>query len=157
MLVRSPVIAMCCTIALLIYGTMNIVFSTLGLVFQQRYRFSTGQSGLIYIGMALGSVTGAFVSGQTNDKLVAVLTKRYGGETYPEYRIPPILLGAILISTGLLEYGWTSQNNVYWIAPVIGLALLGFGLTTVHVRKALIAILAYNVLMPLACFANIPG
>ena len=134
MLTQSPVVFLSCLITPLIFGTMNIVFSTLGLLFQTLYDFNTGESGLVYLGMALGSVIGAFVSGRTNDRIVERLADRHDKIVHPEYRTPPIAIGALFIATGLFCYGWTAEYAIFWLAPILGLAVLGFGLTTVHVR-----------------------
>ena len=46
----------------------------------------------------------------------------------PEYRLPIMIPGAPIVAIGLFIYGWTSQNQVHWIAPEIGIALVGLGL-----------------------------
>ena len=112
---------------------MNTVFSTLGLIYQTQYGFSSGESGLVYLGMALGSVSGAVLSAWTSDKLFARISQRYGGEIQAEYRIPPTFSGVSFIVIGLFIYGWTLQKECFWLIPIIGLFLLGLGLTTIQV------------------------
>ena len=46
----------------------------------------------------------------------------------PEYRLPPLVLGGICMPVGLFIYGWTLQEHTHWIAPIMGTALIGFGL-----------------------------
>ena len=53
---------------------MNTVFSKLGLIYQTHYGFSTGESGLVYIGMALGSLSGAILSAWTSDKIFTMIS-----------------------------------------------------------------------------------
>lgn len=45
----------------------------------------------------------------------------------PEYRLPPLMVGAFLIPIGLFWYGWTAQNKTHWIVPIIGTSLIGVG------------------------------
>jgi len=45
----------------------------------------------------------------------------------PEYRLPPMALGGIVIPAGLFLYGWTAQSRVFWIVPIIGTSLVGMG------------------------------
>jgi hypothetical protein len=45
----------------------------------------------------------------------------------PEYRLPPAMFGAPLITIGLLWFGWTTYSSVHWIVPIIGSAFFGAG------------------------------
>ena len=131
----SPTIFICCLIPPLIFVTTNLIYSTLGLIYQQRYSFSIGASGLAYLGMALGSVIEALVSAHTSDRLLLALSQKLGGDAKPEYRIPSVAVGSITIAARLCWYGWSAQSSVAWIVPLLGSAVVGFGLTTVHVSS----------------------
>lgn len=45
----------------------------------------------------------------------------------PEYRLPPLKIGAFLLPAGFFIYGWTAEYKVHWIAPIIGTAIIGVG------------------------------
>jgi hypothetical protein len=45
----------------------------------------------------------------------------------PEFRLPPAILGTVLIPIGLFWFGWTSYRSVHWIVPIIGSAFFGAG------------------------------
>lgn len=45
----------------------------------------------------------------------------------PEYRLPPLRIGAFLMPAGFFIYGWTAEYKVHWIAPIIGTAIIGVG------------------------------
>jgi len=54
---------------------------------------------------------------------------QHAGEQHkPEWRLPPMIPGAIAIPIGLFLYGWAAEKQVQWIVPLIGTALVGFGL-----------------------------
>ena len=53
--------------------------------------------------------------------------KSSSGEMKPEYRLPPLVVGGIIIPVGLFIFGWTIEVRAHWIVPVIATSLIGFG------------------------------
>ena len=49
------------------------------------------------------------------------------GGSEPEYRLPPCIAGAPLVTIGLFWFGWTTFESVHWIVPIIGSAIFGAG------------------------------
>ena len=45
----------------------------------------------------------------------------------PELRLPPTMLGSILVTVGLFWFGWTSYSSVHWIVPIIGSVFFAAG------------------------------
>jgi multidrug resistance protein len=126
-------------------GIMNILFTTLGATYQSRYHFSTRSAGLAYLGIGTGGLIAAIILGKTSDKLGAFLSKRCtpspftSGPTISSastdqarYRLPPIILGALLTSTGLLWYGWTLQSHTAWPVPLLGTFVFGLGMLAIQ-------------------------
>jgi MFS family permease len=58
-----------------------------------------------------------------------------GRNNKPEDRLPLVIIGGVMMSAGLFLYGWTSQYHVFWLAPVAGSGMLGFGLIAVNVSS----------------------
>ncbi|MCJ1441880.1 MAG: hypothetical protein MMC23_002372 [Stictis urceolatum] len=57
-----------------------------------------------------------------------------GGEhngSEPEFRLPPAIAGAPLVTVGLFWFGWTSYSSVHWIVPIIGSGFFGMGVILV--------------------------
>ena len=42
-----------------------------------------------------------------------------------------MMVGSVFFAAGLFLFGWTSSKNIFWLAPVIGTVLLGFGFFTI--------------------------
>jgi MFS family permease len=55
------------------------------------------------------------------------LMARNKGVGAPEFRIPLMVPGSIIIVIGLFWYGWTGQAHTHWILPNIGAFLFCFG------------------------------
>ena len=128
MLCFSPIILGLSLLTAVAYGTLYLLFTTVNEVFITRYGIITNV-GLVYLGFGAGQFAGLFVFGIVSDAILKRLAR--GGETKPEYRLPPMLPGGAMIPIGLLIYGWTAQYHVHWIVPLIGTFLIGFGMITV--------------------------
>ena len=85
-------------------------------------------------------VTGVLLCASTSDWYVKKQQAIHGGDLKPEHRLPPMVLGGILIPVGLFLYGWTAQYHVFYIVPMIGTATLGFGffVTTIPLSAYLV-------------------
>jgi hypothetical protein len=109
------------------------LFTTFPRVFEGQYAFSESSIGLTYLGIGVGPFFGLAICGGLSDKLVTSLTKRNGGPSKPEYRLPTMFIGAFFVPVGLFIYGWSAENKVHWIVTIIGTAFLGGGLFGVMV------------------------
>lgn len=93
MLFLSPIVFLLSIYMATIYGYLYLLFTTFTRVFQGQYGFSNGSVGLTYIGIGVGSFIGLLFCGAVSDRVVRSLTKRNGGSSKPEYRIPIMFLG----------------------------------------------------------------
>lgn len=120
---------------LVVYGYLYLIFTAIPTLFEQTYGFSSGNTGLAYIGQGLGASVGLIITGALSDRIVTRLTAKNGGERKPEYRIPLIMFGALVLPIGLFWFGWTGQTHQHWILPMIGLFIIGLGMTPIMVRN----------------------
>ncbi|KAI8623048.1 major facilitator superfamily domain-containing protein [Xylariaceae sp. FL1651] len=111
------------------YGAQYLLFTTFVFVFQDRYHFSEQSTGLIFIAPAVGQILGNITFSQMADLFVRRRIES-GQGAKPEHRLNPYMTipGGILLSGGLFLYGWTVQFGFHWIVPLVGSALVGFGL-----------------------------
>ncbi|KAJ6086267.1 major facilitator superfamily domain-containing protein [Penicillium sp. IBT 16267x] len=56
--------------------------------------------------------------------------KANGGKAVPEARLPPIVVGGVLLSVGLFWFGWTAAPKYPWPSPVVagGFIAAGFNI-----------------------------
>jgi hypothetical protein len=64
------------------------------------------------------------VYGATSDRFLK--WRKAKGSDKPENRLIHLMVVSILFPIGLLFYGWTAEEKVHWIAPIIGTTFLGF-------------------------------
>jgi MFS family permease len=127
MLFCSPIVFMLSTYMAIVYGILYLLLTTFFRVFQGQYGFSTGSVGLVFLGFGAGAAIALVVSGVISDRMLKTLTARNGGSPKPEYRLPMLFAGAVLIPVSLFMYGWTAEKKVHWIVPIIATAILGMG------------------------------
>jgi multidrug resistance protein len=128
LLFLSPTVSVLSTYVGVVYGFMYLLFTTFPLVFQVQYGFDTGEIGLTYVGLGLGSIIGLGGSGFVVDKIYR--KKAVDGPVKPEYRIVPLIPAAFFIPAGLFWYGWSADYKTHWIVPELGTVLVGIGINT---------------------------
>ena len=110
MLLFSPIVLLLSTYMAIVYGYLYLLFTTLTLVFERTYHFSQGTVGLSFLGIGIGSMVGLVIFGVLSDKVVKKMSAK--GEMKPEYRLPPLIPGSLIIPIGLFWYGCTYSPRV---------------------------------------------
>lgn len=110
------------------FGINYIMFSTFAELWTQRYGQTVSQSGLNYIALAIGNTLAAQVGARVTDRVWAHLKKKAGGVSAPEYRVPMMIPGSLLIPIGLFWYGWAGELRAYWVITDIGVAIFAAGI-----------------------------
>lgn len=151
LLACHPIIQVSSIIAAFYYGVLYIVLSTFSDMWTKQYGMSVEISGLHYIAVALGEVTGSQICAKLMDKLYHVLKGRYtlknrgpdhsqecnsGTGHTPESRMPCIIPGALFGPLGLFMYGWAAQYQLHWIVVDIGIfiAMLSMPITSMTMQ-----------------------
>lgn len=137
MILFSPICIFAGVYVALTYGYLYLMFSSITPLFMEIYGFSVIESGLAFLGLGIGSMSGVVFFSLTSDAYIkkradeekekAQAEGREPGGMKPEYRLPPLKYGAFLLPAGLFIYGWTAEKKVHWIAPIIGTAVVGVG------------------------------
>ncbi|KAG8965265.1 hypothetical protein FRC05_003316 [Tulasnella sp. 425] len=114
--------------AAVIYGTLYMMLVTLPDLYTNEYGWGTGISGLAYIGPGIGFIVGTAFFVKVGEIVSTKLAERHGGVRQPEYRIPTMLVGSLIMPVGLLWYGWCADQHAHWILPIIGGTIFGVGM-----------------------------
>ena len=109
------------------YGIMYLVMSTFPALWERRYNESVGVGGLNYISLGLGFFLGAQICAPINDQVYRRLKKKNKDVGKPEFRVPMMVPGAVLVPVGLFWYGWSAQARTHWIMPNIGACIFATG------------------------------
>lgn len=132
-----PIQLLCTPICLLValyasfcYGILYMQLGAVPIIFEQARGWNSFVAALPFLAIMLGSLTGAGINIANQFQY----NKAYhagGDHAIPERRLPPMMLGSILFAGSLFITGWTSDPDVHWIVPVIGLYLTGTGFNTI--------------------------
>ncbi|KAL8863555.1 MAG: hypothetical protein Q9178_000236 [Gyalolechia marmorata] len=159
----QPIVQVLALYAAYLYGLMYLLLSTFPVLWTERYHESVGVAGLNYISMGVGFTLGAQILSPLNDRIYKILKTKNNGVGKPEFRIPIMVPGSVLVPIGLFIYAWTSQYHTHWVGPNIGVAIFAAGaiagfqsvqtyLVDAYTRFAASAIAAATVLRSLAGF-----
>jgi hypothetical protein len=114
LLFLEPMCFCLCLYTAVIIGTLYLFFGAFPLVFSNLYGFNLWQIGLTFLGQLIGTFLGVALDPLWRWNLQRLIRKYSadGKEFLPEYRLPPAILGAPLITIGLFWFGWSSTASV---------------------------------------------
>ena len=121
-----PPVFLVLSFSVLYNGFVNIIFSTLGSLYQVYYSFSSSLSGLPYLGLGLGGIVG-LAFGDKISTSAASFAARTSDSKRPEHNLLLLSLGFFLSSLGLVWFGWPLNKHAPWIVSALGLCFFGFG------------------------------
>ena len=115
-------------------GTVYLFTQCIEQVFNGVYGWSTYQCGYVQAAMIIGEVLGWIVSFYGSHLYVASAKRNdeSPGHPIPEARLY-VSIAASIVGTagGMFVFAWTSYPSIPWIAPAVGLAMVGFGIQIV--------------------------
>jgi hypothetical protein len=134
LLCTEPVLLACSVWSAFSFGTVFMFTQSTELVFAGLYGFNAWQCAYIQLAVFIGEFLGWIVT-QYGTRLYlrsALRNDESPGQPIPEARLYITLLGSFFgITGGMFIYAWTANPAFPWIAPAIGLALVGAGIQIV--------------------------
>ncbi|KAI1766049.1 MFS general substrate transporter [Hypoxylon sp. FL1150] len=134
LLFREPIVAFTSLYMAIVYGTLYMMFAAFPIVFQQQRGWSPGVGGLAFLGVAVGMMSAVLFSIYDNSRYGKVLEAN-GGHAPPEARLPPALIGSVLLPIGLFWFAWTNGPDIHWIVPIIAAGFFAAGLVLVFLSS----------------------
>ncbi|KAL6940842.1 hypothetical protein ACO0QE_004760 [Hanseniaspora vineae] len=91
------------------------------------YKFSSLETGLIYISPFVGGCLGSLCAGTVSDYVVRYMSKRNHGFYEPEFRLLMCIPAVLATAIGMFAFGWSAQLHDMWFVPTFFFGLLAFG------------------------------
>lgn len=162
MLFFSPIVFAFSTYMALVYGYLYLLFTSLSDTFAKIYNFQTSMVGVAYLGIGIGMVGGTAAYSLLANRLTSnaaskVMDSEKPSEKpqrQPEHCLPPMIPGAACIPAGLLIYGWTAEEEVFSLVPILGTVLFGMGLVFTFMPVVMYLVEAYTIYAASAIAAN---
>jgi MFS family permease len=126
LLIFHPIIQLQALLAGINYGLLYFALASFSALHVSAYGDSIAISGLHYIAICTGTVSGSQIVGPLMDYVYKRLKTRF--TDVPELRVPLLLPGALFVPIGFLIYGWAAQYRLYWLVVDIGAMLLSLGM-----------------------------
>jgi DHA1 family multidrug resistance protein-like MFS transporter len=101
-----------------VYGIPFMVFQFFPIVFYEQRGWGPVISTLPFLSILIGSIFGTAINFAVQPWYVKAV-KKNDGRAVPEARLPPIVIGAGLLSTGLFWFGWTASPKISWVSPTV--------------------------------------
>ena len=133
MLFEEPIVQAVALYSSFAFAVLFGFFEAYPYVFQRDYGLSIGQTGLCFLGIAVGLCAGCGIY-LVQDRLYYMpVRKRHGGAPPPEVRLVPAMIGSGLMPLGLFWFAWTAREEIHWIVPAMAGVPFGAGLVLVFV------------------------
>lgn len=129
-LITTPICFLIALYASFAYGLLYMQLGGIPIIFRDIRGWSPVVSTLPFLGILVGAILGCAINAY-NQLLYNKVYHAAGNRAVPEARLPPMMLGSVLFSAGQFLLGWTSSPHYHWLAPVIGLVMLGTGFFTI--------------------------
>lgn len=116
------------------FGTVFLFTQSVGQVFTSLYGWKEYSTGYVQAAVVIGEILGWSVTVFSTRLFLnsASRNKEWPGKPIPEARLYIGIFASFFgITGGMFIYAWTSYARFPWIAPAIGLALVGFGIQIV--------------------------
>jgi MFS family permease len=95
----------------------------------QPYSWELHSVGLLSLSGFTGSAISFFFGGSLIDWLATRSTRRHGEHAEPEYRLPAMIIPAVIGPMGLLTFGLVIATGKPWAGAAIAYGMQGFGAT----------------------------
>ncbi|PPJ52936.1 hypothetical protein CBER1_11491 [Cercospora berteroae] len=115
-----------CLLSAILLGILYLFFGAFAVVFQNNHNFNQWQTGLTFLGIFVGMIAGVSCDPLWRKRYIR-LVEQNGGVSEPEFRLPPTILGAVIVPLSLFGFGWTTYSHVHWIVPIMFSAFFGLG------------------------------
>ena len=127
-LFTQPIVLTMATYQAILYGTMYALYTNYPTIFgSDPYRFSSLETGLLYLVPGLGSLLAVLVIIPRIDTIYNVLTRKHNGVPKPEYRLPLANVGSLLVPLSLLWFGWSVQKYEHWGVVITSMPFFTIG------------------------------
>ena len=147
LLFKEPIVFLTAIYLAIVYGTLYLLFAAFPIVFQLGRGWSPGIGGLAFIGVAVGY-------SMFDNRRYGRVAAAHGGMAPPEARLPPAIIGSVLLPIGLFWFAWTNSPSIHWAVPITASAFFAAGLVSVFLSLLTYMIDSYTVFAASVLAAN---
>lgn len=136
-----------------VYSIMYLTFYAFPHTYTLR-SWSRTTSTLPFLSMLLGILSSCLLLSLFSTKYYQPRLRARSGKVIPEDRLPPLMLGAILLPLGLFWFAWTSSPSISPIPQIISGFPIGAGIMLIFTNGLVYIVDIYGPLSASAIAAN---
>lgn len=130
MFVREPILIILTAYLTLVYGILYLAFQAFPKAYQQR-GWSVPESDLPFIAVLMGVILAFLTCSLYTLTEFKRRVHKNDGVFVAEDRLPPMILGALILPPSLLWFGWS--GNVHWSSQIVASFVIGYGLLLIFI------------------------
>lgn len=111
-----------------VYAIMYLTFFAFPYSFSVERGWKTQIGALSFLSLLVGILTACAAVAIYSTKYYQPRLKARRGKVVPEDRLPPVMLGSIMLPLGLFWFGWTSSRTILWVPQVMSGFFIGAGI-----------------------------
>jgi MFS family permease len=129
-MLTTPICFLVALYASFAYGILYAQLTAFPIEFQEERGWGAVVGELPFLAMLLGIFIGA-AGNLLNQRYYIARFHENRDRPVPEARLPPMMVGSVFFAAGLFIFAWTSDRDVFWLAPCVGVAMVGLGFFTI--------------------------
>lgn len=127
MLVREPIVLLCSLYSSLNFSILFCFLAAIPLIYGDTYGFTTGQSGLVLIGIIVGCILGGITLILLDSYTMKLYVRHSGPQvSSPERMLWGAMIGGPLMAGSLFWFAWTARPGIHFMSSIIATGLFGY-------------------------------
>lgn len=141
MLLTEPIVGFLSFYVAFNFAVLYVFFAAYPYVFETVYNFNIEDSGLVFLGIGVGSLV-AFVTCWICDRYLYQPQVRKShaegrnGVVAPEHRLYPAMMGSFGLPISLFWFAWTARKDISWASPVVSGIPFAWGNLCIFICKS---------------------
>lgn len=141
----EPILIIITVYLTLVYGILYLAFQAFPRAYQQYRGWSVPTSNLPFVAVLLGVVLAFLTCSLYTVTIFKRRVHAHHGVVVAEDRLPPMILGAVVLPPALLWFGWTGgRADVAWASPVLASFVIGYGLLLIFITGVVYLVDVYQ-------------
>lgn len=137
MMIKEPILIVMTVYISLVYGILYLIFFAYPFSFELDRQIPFGTASLPFIAIFIGVLIAcAALTWETKAIFTPKLVK--AKKVIPEERLPPMMVGGVILVIGLFWFAWTSQPSINPWPQIVSGIFIGCGVSPPHSRLQLI-------------------
>ncbi|OCL01221.1 MFS general substrate transporter, partial [Glonium stellatum] len=134
LLATEPILVLITLYLSFLYGLLFLFFEAYPISFQEDRHWKPQIGSLAFLGILVGNLLG--LAGVITHSLTIFARQIAStpGVLVPERRLPPMIVGAVLLPIGLFWFGWTSHPGTPWPAQVVAGIPVGAAMFVIFIQ-----------------------